>query len=217
VRRLTFAAWIVAIAVVVAAQSGLHLVAVFGEGRLGSAFDLDRSNGVPDLVSTVVLALATVGAALLVGRGSSGVERLLPWLAAPGLALLTLADVVHDGAHPAEAIGRIVIGVSVVTLVLLGFATEGRPRLTLAVAACLLVGAFLTDGVDRVTQRFEPQRGDWPTESQIVVKEGLELLGWSLVALALWDEAIRRRRRAHEIVPTARASRVPAPSRRRAA
>ena len=216
-RRLMFAAWIVAIAVVVAAQSGLHLVAVLGEGRLGSAFDLDRSNGVPDLVSTAVLALATVGAALLVGRRSSGVERLLPWLAAPGLALLTLADVVHDGAHPAEAMGRIVIGVSVVTLVLLGFATEGRSRLTLAVAACLLVGAFLTDGVDRVTQRFEPQRGDWPTESQIVVKEGLELLGWSLVALAIWDEAIRRRRRARVIVPTARASRVPAPSRRRAA
>src|SRR6187402_1796123 len=115
--------------VVVAAQSGLHLVTVLGQGRLGSPFDLDRSNGVPDLVSTVVLALAALGAALLVGHGS-GVERLVPWLTAPGLALLTLADVVHDGAHPAETVGRIVIGVSVGTLVLLGFATDGRPRLT---------------------------------------------------------------------------------------
>ncbi len=26
-----------------------------------------------------------------------------------------------------------------------------------------------------------------------MAKEGLELLGWSLVALALWDEALRRR------------------------
>jgi hypothetical protein len=113
-------------------------------------------------------------------------------------------------------VGRIVIGVSVGTLVLLGFATVGRSRLTLAVAACLLVGAFLADGVDRVTERFEPQRGDWPTESQIVVKEGLELLGWSLVALAVWDEAIRRRR-VRGSVSTARASRAPVPSRRRAA
>jgi hypothetical protein len=215
VRRPTFAAWIAAMVVVVAAQSGLHLVTVLGQGRLGSPFDLDRSNGVPDLVSTVVLALAALGAALLVGHGS-GVERLVPWLTAPGLALLTLADVVHDGAHPAETVGRIVIGVSVGTLVLLGFATVGRSRLTLAVATCLLVGAFLADGVDRITQRFEPQRGDWPTESQIVVKEGLELLGWSLVALAVWDEAIRRRR-ARGSVPTARASRAPVPSKRRAA
>ena len=149
-------------------------------------------------------------------RTRAGVERLVPWLTAPGLALLTLADVVHDGAHPAETVGRIVIGVSVGTLVLLGFATVGRSRLTLAVATCLLVGAFLADGVDRITQRFEPQRGDWPTESQIVVKEGLELLGWSLVALAVWDEAIRRRR-ARGSVPTARASRAPVPSKRRAA
>jgi hypothetical protein len=78
----------------------------------------------------------------------------------------------------------------------------------------LLLCSFLVSGLDRYDHRFERERGDPIAEYQIVAKEGLELLGWSLVALALWDEALRRRRAR---VPIARASRAPAAPTRRAA
>ena len=60
----------------------------------------------------------------------------------------------------------------------------------------VLCGSFLVTALDEVDAgRFERERGDPIAEYQIVAKEGLELLGWSLVALALWDEASRRRPR----------------------
>jgi hypothetical protein len=57
---------------------------------------------------------------------------------------------------------------------------------------CLAV-SFLIIGLDRLDRRFERERGDLIAEYQIVAKEGLELIGWSLVALALWDAALERR------------------------
>jgi hypothetical protein len=92
-----------------------------------------------------------------------------------------------------------VIALVSATGVLLGLAAleaRPRPKATLVVAGVLLVGSFLVNGLDRANQRFERERGDPTAEYQIVAKEGLELLGWSLVALALWDEAFRRRRSA---------------------
>jgi hypothetical protein len=85
---------------------------------------------------------------------------------------------------------------------------------TLLLTGALLLCSFLVSGLDRYDHRFERERGDPIAEYQIVAKEGLELLGWSLVALALWDEALRRRRAR---VPIARASRAPAAPTRRAA
>ena len=66
--------------------------------------------------------------------------------------------------------------------------------MTLAVAGCLLLASLVVSTLAHVDpERFERVRGDPVTEYQIVTKEGLELLGWSLVALALWDEALRLR------------------------
>jgi hypothetical protein len=78
------------------------------------------------------------------------------------------------------------------------------------------VASFYVNALDQVdAQRFERERGDPIAEYQIVAKEGLELLGWSLVALALWDEALRRR--GTTSTATAPASRGRAASRRRGA
>jgi hypothetical protein len=215
-RGRAFGAWIAAAGAVVVAQSILHFQVVLEEGRVGALVDLDRSNGVPDVVSTAVLATATVGAMLLV-PDKNGSGRLLGALTAACLAALTTADLLHDGAHPGSANGRLVIALAVCTVALLGLTrVTRRGRVTLATGVCLLAGAFLVDGLDRLSDRLEPQRPDLGTESQIVAKEGLELLGWSLVTLALWDEALRRRRAAR-MVPTAPASRARAPSRRHAA
>jgi hypothetical protein len=177
-------------------QSMVHLVVVLGEYDFHSRFDLDRSNGVPDLVSTLALACAAAGAVAIAwhrrGRG-----RLAPVCLAVALGALTLADLLHDGAHPSSHLGRVVIGVVTATAVFLfavAMESARRTRSTLTVAAVVLTGSFLVSGLDRLDIWFERMRGDPVAEYQIVAKEGLELAGWSLVALALWDEALRRRR-----------------------
>ncbi len=107
------------------------------------------------------------------------------------------------------------VAVAAVLLAIVGLASGLRPRATLGVAVLVLASSFLVTGLDRLDHWFERARGDPIAEYQIVAKEGLELLGWSLVALALWDEALCRRRAL--TAATARASRAQAPSRRRAA
>ena len=51
-RRGVFAAWLGAIVGVALLQSAVHLVVVLGCGDVGTVVDLDRSNGLPDIVST---------------------------------------------------------------------------------------------------------------------------------------------------------------------
>jgi len=133
------------------------------------------------------------------------------------LAALTVADLMHDGAHPFRRAGPLVIAIVLATAAVLAFiavAASHRTRVTLVVAAAVLGGSFLAAGLDRL-EWFDPNPGEPITEYRVVAKEGLELLGWSLVALALWGEAFRRR--ATVTVPTVTASRAPAASRRRAA
>jgi hypothetical protein len=216
-RRGTYAAWAGAIVGIALLQSAVHLAVVLGRHRVGTIVDLDRSNGVPDLVSTVVLTAAT-GGAMAVARVERGSRRGVPAALAVALALLTLADIVHDGPHPASGTGWLVIAMVAATSLLLALtaAVSGtRTRATLAAAGCLLATSFLINGLDEWNQWFERVRGDRVIEYQIVAKEGLELVGWSLVALTLWDEALRRRTRCR--TATEPASRARAASRRHAA
>jgi hypothetical protein len=214
-RRSWFAAWICAIVALAIAQSAVHLAFV-DRDSVDSIVDLDRSNGLPDLVSTIALAVAACGAGVIARRDHSATRRVASALAV-ALAALALADHLHVGAHPATLGGTVVIATSACTVVLLalvGLASARRARATLLVAGVLLLCSFLVNGLDRYDQWFERERGDPVREVEIVAKEGLELLGWSLVALALWHEALSRRRAG---VPTARASRAPAAPIRRAA
>jgi hypothetical protein len=214
----TFAAWIGAILAIVLLQSAAHLSVVLGSERVGTLVDLDRSNGIPDLASTVALAAAGSGAALI-ARNERGARRIASAALTAALAVLTLADLIHDGPHPSSGVGWSVIAAVVgagVLLTLVGAGCDAHVRTTLLVAGCMLGASFLVAGLDEYDQWFERERGDPIAEYQVVAKEGLELLGWSLVALALWDEALRRRREAARI-PTEPASRARAASRRRAA
>jgi hypothetical protein len=191
---------------------------VLGTGNVGSIVDLDRSNGLPDVVSTASLA-ASAAAAMLLASLETGRRRAVAAALVLSLTGLTVADAVHDGPHPASTVGWFVIAMVVATGVLLlsvGTTSGFRARVLLGVAGCMLVGSFCVNALDQVdAQRFERERGDPIAEYQIVAKEGLELLGWSLVALALWDEALRRR--GTTSTATAPASRGRAASRRRAA
>jgi hypothetical protein len=218
VTRGAFAAWIGAIVAVVLVQSAVHLAVVLRSDRIDTLLDLDRSNGLPDIASTIALA-AAAAAAISIARGERGRRSVAA--AALGIALgaLTLADVVHNGPHPASPVGWVVISgvlAAGVLLAMLACSAARRTRITLAAATCLLVVSFLVNGLDQYDQQFERERGDSLREYEIVAKEGLELLGWSLVALALSDEALRRRT-VRLATATARASRARAPSRRRAA
>jgi len=216
--RLAFWGALFGVALLVAAQSAVHLFVVLRLHRMGTFVDLDRSNGLPDIVSTIALALAALGAGA-VARRESDVQRVAASCLAAVLTVLTLADLFHDGAHPSSAKGWYVIVFVAVAAALLGVVGLGagtRCRATLAVAVLVLASSFFVTGLDRLNHRFQRARGEKTAEFEIVSKEGLELLGWSLVALALWDEAFRRRR-ALVAVPTGRASRAPAPSRQRAA
>jgi hypothetical protein len=75
--RSTSRASIVRIAVfaglaLVAAQSAAHLIAALAFGSYHSVFDLDRSNGIPDVLSVVVIAAGALGAAVLSSRDRAG-------------------------------------------------------------------------------------------------------------------------------------------------
>lgn len=217
-RHGVFVLWLATILGVTLLQSAVHLELVLADGQVGSIADLDRSNGLPDLVSTVALAAATV-AAILLARVEVGRRRALTRALAFALTGLTLADAVHDGPHPASSLGWLVIATVVITGVLLvgvAMAAASLTRVVLGVAGCALVASFCVNALDQVDAlRFERERGDPIAEYQIVAKEGLELLGWSLVALALWDEALLRRGTPSRA--TAPASRARAASRRRVA
>jgi hypothetical protein len=192
----TFGAAIAGITGLVAVQSTAHLYEVLRLHRIGTLVDLDRSNGLPDVVSTLALLVAVVGAVAL-ARHCSGRRELEAWSLAALLVALAVADALHEGPHPSAGRGWSVIALVFATGVLLGLVARGsgrRPRATIVVAGVLLVGSFLVNGLDRASHRFERERGDRIAEYQIVAKEGLELLGWSLVALALWDEMVRCRR-----------------------
>jgi hypothetical protein len=186
-----FAAWGAVFVVVVALQSMAHLALALHAHRIGSMLDLDRSNGLPDLASTAALAGATVGAVRLAHCPSS--RKATAWALAAILGVLTFADLAHDGPHLSSDLGRLIFGVSIAGVGLLAVVTARgtRARLTVVVAGCLLAASFVVGGLDRIDQWFERRRGDPIAEYQIVAKEGLELLGWSLVALALWGHALR--------------------------
>jgi hypothetical protein len=217
VSSLAFKLALLAVALCTIAQTIVHLVVVLDANRIDTIVDLDRSNGLPDLVSTLALILAAAGAGLVARREAGRRRRMVACLASV-LAVLTFADVLHDGPHPTSPDGWYVIALVVATgalLLLVGRDTGPRARTALVVGGAALVSSFLVNGLDRFDHWFERERGDPIAEYQIVAKEGLELLGWSLVALALWDEAFRRP--SATVAPTARASRAPAPSRRRVA
>jgi hypothetical protein len=211
--RVAFAAWVATIIGVAAAQSIAHLVLVLWMHRLGTVLDLDRSNGLPDVVSSFALAGAAAGATILAHR-ERGTRRNVAAAVALALGTLTVADVLHDGAHPATGHGKAVIVLvclSAALLVFVGNRGSRRVQVTLAVAACLLAGAFALTGLDRFDPWFQRERGDPVAEVRIVWKENFELVGWSLVALALWDAAAGAARgssRMREVRPTTRAARA---------
>ena len=178
------------------AQSIAHLLATGTFGTTDSIVDLDRSNGVPDVVSTLVIVAACTGAVGLV-LGKRRWERVNGVLLAACLGVIAVDDVVGVNADASTAVALAVTTVSIVAAA--SFAAADQPggtraAVTIGVGLVALAGALAMGQLPELEQWFERTRGDRIIELQIIVKQGLELAGWGLVAIGVWDTALAAQR-----------------------
>lgn len=175
--------------ILVLSQSVAHLLATELLGEFNSTVDLDRSNGIPDVVSTVVIVLAAAGSGEL-GRRRHGWERVSAFLLVACLGLIAVDDVVGVDRDFKTFATLTVTGLAVLTVAAFAAANGKaglRPAVTIMVGLAALVATLAVGQLPELVPWFERARGDQVIELQIVVKQGLELAGWGLVALGLWD------------------------------
>jgi hypothetical protein len=189
-----FRSSLAAIVLLVLVQSAAHLVAVGPLDTIDSIVDLDRSNGVPDTVSTLAIGVAAVGAAVLAwsrhGWARAGAGVLLACL-----VLIGVDDVAGVDRDVAAATTLVVTGLAVAAGAGIA-ATDGRAgrRSAIAISAglAMLVATLAIGQVPELEQWFEQARGGAVIEARIVIQQGFELAGWGLVGLGLWDAALRK-------------------------
>ena len=175
-------------------QSAAALVAALGFGAYDSIVDLDRNNGVPDVISTLVVLAAAAGAGAVSVVGQS---RFAAGALALVLALVVVYDVLQEEPDAGTVRGDIVIVTVVLAAVLILVVARAAPRSarrTLLVGLVLLLvavkAAWWWDQMLNILQRGDLGRGDVEYELGIVVKQGLEVFGWSCVAIGLWATAL---------------------------
>lgn len=174
------------------AQSLAHVWETVHRSTLGSAFDLERNNGVPDALSTIVLAAACAGAVVLALSPRAPRERRAAWALAGGLAVLTLDDLAQESAGFASTRGVVVLaiaGAAAGLALLIAGVAGGRVGWTLLLGLGALACSVAVGEAPEVINWLERARGERLAELQIAVKQGLELAGWWLIALGLWDRA----------------------------
>jgi hypothetical protein len=187
----------------VAAQSLGHLLATFGFGSCdgiefgtcSSPFDLDRSNGLPDVGSTVVIAAATLGAGVLAARNRAA--RVPAALLALALLLVGTDDALHARDNASSSFGIVVIATLVASFTLAAWVASLVPRVA---SLCLGAGVallaldvkmpFAYDQLMNVVGQPWLGRGDVLKELGIVLDEAMELFGWVLVTTGLWEAAL---------------------------
>lgn len=189
--RHRFAGLIAVLLVALVLQSAAHVWETLSQGRIDTALDLDRSNGLPDLLSTAVIAAAAIGAAIA-GFRIPGSLRILVAALACVLTLVALDDLLHASPDRTSASGVVVGVTAALGLVLLAglAATDDvgrRARATVALGLVALATSLAVGFLPEIDEWFERARGDPIIEWETVVKQGLELAGWWLVAVALWD------------------------------
>jgi uncharacterized membrane protein len=180
---------------VLVAQSTIGLFAALVLNSYDSLVDLDRNNGIPDLLSTGAILAAGLGAAELAVARSRG--RWLPAALALLLLIVALDDLLQQEARSGDAWGRSVMATLVALTVLILVIARNAPRrarLTLVIGLFLLAvavkNAYEYDQFLNVLARGDQERGDFDYEFGIVLKQGLEFVGWSLVATGIWATAV---------------------------
>jgi hypothetical protein len=178
----------------VVAQSVAHLIVTVEFHRLDTLVDLDHSNGIPDVVSNVIIVSAALGAVVLAARDRRG--RLAALALADVLLLVGLDDALHTGDTIKDGYSTVVIGTLVATLFLTVRVAMRSPRLgricLLAGIALLVLDAkapyFYDQFMNTIGRPYDP-RGTFLIEFGIVLDEAMELMAWVLIAVGLWDAA----------------------------
>jgi hypothetical protein len=190
-------------ALVIVAQSVAHLIATVGFGVCDatgfapcpSVFDLDYSNGISDIVSTAVIAAAALGAAVL------GARRRPREVAALALAAVLLLVTVDDALHLEDnawgvygviVIGTIVCAAALTARVAVGVSSGTRWLLLLGTAILALdaKAPYFYDQLMNIVGQPALGRGALLYELGVVLDEAMELAGWILLAVGLWDAAL---------------------------
>jgi hypothetical protein len=202
-RRRLVAASLLLGGLVVVAQSVAHLIATVrfgvcdatGFAPCPSVFDLDRNNGVSDVISTFVIAAAAVGAAVYGARRRphEGAALILAAL----LVFITFDDAMHLEDSMKSVSGVIVVGTILSAAVLslrvaVGVRRETRLLLLLGTATLALDTRipFLYDQMMNAVGQPALVRGDLLYELGVVLEQAMELTGWILLAVGLWDAAM---------------------------
>jgi len=182
-------------------QSAAGLVASLHFHSYSSAFDLNRNNGIPDVLSTAAILAAALGATALAATVTR--DRWLAIALAILLAVVALDDLLQKEAGDANAWNvSVIITLALTTFLILAIAARAprRAGVTLLIGLCLLVAAVKNAGLAPYDDPLlialahsDEQRGDLGYELDIVLKQGLELFGWSLVAIGMWAIVVAAR------------------------
>ena len=190
--RARFRLCLAIVAMLVLAQSIAHMLATERFGVLDSIVDLDRSNGAPDLLSTAVIVAAAAGAAWLACRAQAW-RRLIGGLLGASLAAIAVEDLLQASvgvSTPGEIAVTMTATAASAMLVAVERPAESWTTVALVAGLGALAASLVLGQLPELEQWFERARGDRIIELQIVAKQGLELAGWWLVAIVVWDIAL---------------------------
>jgi amino acid transporter len=179
---------LVGLVVALVAQSIAHAVAVFVFDSYSSVVDLNVNDSAPDVLSTLAIIAAALGAARL--AHSQVADRREAWVLAALLTLVVAADIAHTGTESMSVVGALVaLALAGVAVLVVRLARASRRQVALLLYGGLgcLVGSLAVSFVfHRVDGYLDVARGDVVYESKIILKQSLELAGWWLVALGSW-------------------------------
>lgn len=183
--------------VLIVAQSLADVLDLWLADLAVRAFDIDANNSVFDIVSTVAIGVAALAAAALAWRDAA--HRLEAAALAALLVVAAVADTLQLGGNVVrDGSTKILYLALLVGIVLAWWIARLGPdlaRRTIRVGIACLVLSIVIDTVFHELNeplRLWLRRGDPGHEAFTLVKQGLELGGWMLVASGLYVVAAAR-------------------------
>ncbi len=183
--------------VLVAAQSLADVLNLWLADLSVRAFDIDANNSVFDILSTVAIGAAAVAAGLIAWR--DGRHRLEAAALAALFCVTTVADVFQLGGSVLRDGSTQILYVLIAAAVVLAWyvarlAPAPARRITRVGLVCLVSSIALDAAFHEANEPLHLwlRRGDAGHEAFTLVKQGLELGGWTLVATGLYVTAAAR-------------------------
>lgn len=183
--------------VLVVAQSLADVLNIWLADLSVRPFDIDANNSVFDVISTVAIGTAAIAAGVLAWRDAA--HRLEAAALAGLLVVAAVADVLQlGGSVVRDGSTQILYLVLLVGVALAWWVARVGPDLARRIVRVGIVCLLASIVVDTVFREInEPlhlwlRRGDAGHEVFTLVKQGLELGGWVLVATGLYAVAAAR-------------------------